>query len=202
MKNEGENNQIDCRLSFLSRTRSTAACVNKPIPTACLITYELPHLRAVGARPAYQRLEPLGSDGQTRLPNAAEEANALESNTSARIHDGPFRADVFADGEELALWLPRVHDDASNSRRVRWSKRSRTLLLQLGMVGAVLVVHTGLAVLATSYSEGQNGVGLLSHGDGDTVNRLDQGLRLLTNLFSTGMLSASNFFMQLQVAPT
>ncbi|KAK2058645.1 hypothetical protein LY76DRAFT_513819, partial [Colletotrichum caudatum] len=48
----------------------------------------------------------------------------------------------------------------------------------------------------------QNVVGSLYDGDCETEKRLDQGLRLLINLCSTGILTASNFCMQLQAAPT
>ncbi|KAK2027464.1 hypothetical protein LX32DRAFT_694763 [Colletotrichum zoysiae] len=117
------------------------------------------------------------------------------------LRDKPFRANVFADGESLAPWSPRVHENASNSRRVRWSRRNRTLVLQLGIVGAILVVNLGPLSSPPRLFESQDGVGLLYDGDCETVKRLDRGLHLLINL-STGILSASNFCMQLQAAPT
>ncbi|KAK7983598.1 P-loop containing nucleoside triphosphate hydrolase protein [Apiospora arundinis] len=124
----------------------------------------------------------------------ADNAPPLASN------EMPFRCDAFATTEKLALWFPRVKE--TNTCRMRWSKRSRALGLQFAIAGLVFVANLGLTIYALAHFGSRDGVGLLYAGDCDTVKQLDRWLHLLINVLSTGLLSASNYCMQLQAAPT
>ncbi|KAK6860389.1 hypothetical protein PG995_004025 [Apiospora arundinis] len=126
--------------------------------------------------------------------DVADNAPPLASN------EMPFRCDAFATTEKLALWFPRVKE--TNTCRMRWSKRSRALGLQFAIAGLVFVANLGLTIYALAHFGSRDGVGLLYAGDCDTVKQLDRWLHLLINVLSTGLLSASNYCMQLQAAPT
>ncbi|TQN66010.1 hypothetical protein CSHISOI_09399 [Colletotrichum shisoi] len=75
-------------------------------------------------------------------------------------------------------------------------------MVQLGIIGLILITNLSLTIFAVASYGSENGVGLIYHGDCSTVKRLDQWIHLLINLLGTGMLSASNYCMQLQAAPT
>jgi len=122
--------------------------------------------------------------------------------TSSKTEQAPdFRASLFAD-RTLSWWFPQIDDDEKKSWRIWLSRRSRALLLQIVLVGAILLANLVLTIVAVSRYESENGVGLIYDGDCDRVKALDQWLHLLINLLGTGMLSASNYCMQLQAAPT
>ncbi|RYO83775.1 hypothetical protein DL763_007738 [Monosporascus cannonballus] len=86
--------------------------------------------------------------------------------------------------------------------RIWLSRRSRMLLIQIILMATILFTNFGLTAFAVSQFGSSNGVGLIYDGDCDTVRALDLWTHLLINLLSTGMLSASNYCMQLQAAPT
>jgi hypothetical protein len=113
-----------------------------------------------------------------------------------------FRASRFAKKSELSWWFPQIEDDEKRSWRIWLSKRSRALLVNTGIVSSILTVNFSLTVFAVSQYGSQNGVGTIYEGSCDTVQKLDLWLHLLINLLGTGMLSASNYCMQLQAAPT
>ncbi|RYP32041.1 hypothetical protein DL767_005395 [Monosporascus sp. MG133] len=113
-----------------------------------------------------------------------------------------FRASKFANKNELALWFPQIHSDESNNMRIWLSRRSRMLVIHIILITTILFINFGLTVFAVSRYGSSNGVGLIHDGDCDTVHALDRWTHLLIDLLSTGMLSASNYCMQLQAAPT
>ncbi len=113
-----------------------------------------------------------------------------------------FRASIFARKEEFAWWFPKNTEDEKPGRRMWKSKRSLALLLQIGLILAILLANLGLTIYAVTQYDSQNGVGVIYQGDCGTVASLDQWLHLAINLLGTGMLSASNYCMQLQAAPT
>ncbi|OTA93633.1 hypothetical protein M434DRAFT_41031, partial [Hypoxylon sp. CO27-5] len=65
-----------------------------------------------------------------------------------------------------------------------------------------LITNLGLTIYTTVLHDSQNGVGTIYKGDCNKVKTLNQWIHLLINFLGTGMLSASNYCMQLQVAPT
>ncbi|KAI3322018.1 hypothetical protein HD806DRAFT_134601 [Xylariaceae sp. AK1471] len=114
----------------------------------------------------------------------------------------PFRAHGFADKQTLAGWFPRIDDNEKTSLRIRLSKRNQALLLQVALISTIFATNLFILVYASSRYASKNGVGLLYAGDCDIVKTANRWLHLLINILSTGMLSASNFCIQLQVSPT
>ncbi|KAM0806753.1 hypothetical protein AB5N19_07090 [Seiridium cardinale] len=112
------------------------------------------------------------------------------------------KAAPLAERETLAWWFPQINNDEKKSFRIWLSRRSRALMLQISIASAVFVVNLALTAFAVSKYQSQNGVGVIYDGDCNTVKQLDQWLHLLINLLSTGLLSASNYCMQLRAAPT
>ncbi|KAI1325094.1 hypothetical protein F5Y16DRAFT_278388 [Xylariaceae sp. FL0255] len=112
----------------------------------------------------------------------------------------PFQSQTFARKNELSQFFPKIND--KDSLRAWKSKRSRTLLLQIFLVVVVLLANIVLTVFAVSHYSSTDGIGLLYDDDCTTVKDLDRYLHLLINILSTGLLSASNYCMQLQAAPT
>ncbi|KAK7991410.1 hypothetical protein PG988_000204 [Apiospora saccharicola] len=136
---------------------------------------------------------------EPQLPDPLE--YDLASNRSSLTNDKqPFRCDAFATQDGVGLWFPRVKE--RDTFRIRWSKRSRALGLQLGIAFLVFVTNLSLTIYALVHFGSRDGVGLLYTGDCDTVKQLDRWLHLLINVLSTALLSASNYCMQLQAAPT
>ncbi|KAK8044116.1 hypothetical protein PG993_004140 [Apiospora rasikravindrae] len=123
------------------------------------------------------------------LPGPLEH-DRVEDTSVLASNEQPFRCNLFASQDSLALWFPRVKE--TNTRRMRWSKRRRALGLQLGIAVVVFLANLGLTIFAFTHFGSQNGVGLLYAGDCETVKQFDRWLHLLINVLSTGLLSASN----------
>lgn len=100
------------------------------------------------------------------------------------------------------MWFPQIESDEKNSFRIWISRRSRALVVQIILIVVILCANLGLTIFAVRQYGSTNGVGLIFEGNCDTIKSLDRWLHLLINLLSTGMLSASNYCMQLQAAPT
>lgn len=138
-------------------------------------------------------------------PDEPYPANAKQV-AQAEIHDAEvkvFETSRFAEKEDLWQWFPQLKDDPNSKEwRIWLSRRSRALMVQIIVILAILLSNFGLTVFAASQFNTQRGVGLIYQGDCATVGKLNLWLHLLINLLSTGMLSASNYCMQLQAAPT
>ncbi|RCI11040.1 hypothetical protein L249_5183 [Ophiocordyceps polyrhachis-furcata BCC 54312] len=113
-----------------------------------------------------------------------------------------FRVTGFARRSHLSSWFPSIDDDETKSWRIWLSRRSRALMLQIIIVGLIMVTNIFFTIFGITKYGSDRGIGLIYQGDCDTVKRLNQSLHLVINLLSTGMLSASNYCMQLQAAPT
>ena len=113
-----------------------------------------------------------------------------------------FRASRFAERLTLAWWFPQIDDDEEKSWRIWMSRRSRALLTQICLLVAVLLTNVALTAFALGSYGSDKGVGLIYRGDCSKVANLNQWLHLAINLLGTGLLSASNYCMQLQAAPT
>ncbi|KAI0134218.1 hypothetical protein BJ170DRAFT_190905 [Xylariales sp. AK1849] len=113
-----------------------------------------------------------------------------------------FRSNLFAEKQTLSWWFPSIKDDERHSWRIWLSRRSRALLMQVTLVTIIFVTNLTLTVFTVSQYKSANGIGLIYDDDCETVKKLDQWIHLLINLLSTGMLSASNYCMQLLAAPT
>ncbi|KAF2971938.1 hypothetical protein GQX73_g1523 [Xylaria multiplex] len=129
-------------------------------------------------------------------PQPSENVTTVDSgSTSFRVHD-------FADIQRLAGWFPRINDSDTASWRIRLSKRNKALLLQIALITLTLTTNVVLVVYASLKYPTRDGVGLIYAGNCDTVHTSNRYIHLLINVLSTGMLSASNFCIQLQVSPT
>lgn len=117
-----------------------------------------------------------------------------------------FEATRFAvkDGPNgLSQWFPQMNENEDSDKWRIWSsRRSRALMLQISLILVVLFSNLSLTIVAIKHYDSKNGVRLIYEGDCTTVANFNLWLYLLINLLSTGMLSASNFCMQLQAAPT
>ncbi|KAK6225711.1 hypothetical protein QIS74_01758 [Colletotrichum tabaci] len=142
---------------------------------------------------------PARTTTSTSTHNGADTVRASEGPTKSTTS---FRVHGFADKNTLSGWFPQIKNDENNSWRIWISRRSRALMVQLGIIGLILITNLSLTIFAVASYGSENGVGLIYHGDCSTVKRLDQWIHLLINLLGTGMLSASNYCMQLQAAPT
>ncbi|KAH6889399.1 hypothetical protein B0T10DRAFT_606713 [Thelonectria olida] len=134
--------------------------------------------------------------GRQSSHESGSKANS-EDNRSASFHAG-----FVAERSILSRWFPQINDDETKSWRIWLSRRSRALMIQIGLIGLILLTNLSLTIFAIARYGSEKGVGLIYEGDCQTVKDLDQWIHLLINLLGTGMLGASNYCMQLQAAPT
>ena len=138
------------------------------------------------------------------IEDGLEAAPRVSSDTAAELitERTPFRVTGFADKQMLAGYFPKIYDNESTSLRIRLSKRSLALLLQVGLIGTIFATNLFILVYASHEYPTRDGVGLLFAGDCDTVKTANRWLHLFINVLSTGMLSASTYCIQLQASPT
>lgn len=133
--------------------------------------------------------------------NEGHTVDLEETRAANNAHD--FIPAKFANPEDLAQWFPGIKEDERSKKWRIWaSRRSRALLVQVLLIFTIFVSNTALTFFAVTKYDSQAGVGLLHQGDCTTVGNLNLWIHLLINLLSTSMLSASNYCMQLQAAPT
>ncbi|KAL3440941.1 hypothetical protein BJX65DRAFT_17229 [Aspergillus insuetus] len=94
-------------------------------------------------------------------------------------------------------------DEPKQSRLRKW-RTGWKFTLFLSSVACVLVLtfNTGMLLWAVARDRVHDAKGVLTTGDCDRVSRLNTGLHLLINVFSTILLAASNHGMQCLCAPT
>lgn len=135
--------------------------------------------------------------GRTRTSEPPAETGSTQGNFEASrfaVKEGP---------EGLSQWFPQVQEDSSSKRFRIWSsRRSHALLLQIILILVIFISNLSFTFFTVTRYGSQDGVGLIYEGDCDTVGDLNLWIHLLINVLSTGMLTASNFCMQLQAAPT
>ncbi|KAJ2998646.1 hypothetical protein NUW58_g255 [Xylaria curta] len=139
------------------------------------------------------------------LSRGVDEEETLQPSDSVTLVDysnAQFRAHDFADKQRLAGWFPEINNNDETSWHIRFSKRNKALLLQIALITTVFITNIALIVYASLKYPSRQGVGLIYVGDCETVQASNRYLHLLINLLSTGMLSASNFCIQLQASPT
>ncbi|KAI0167247.1 hypothetical protein BJ166DRAFT_589777 [Pestalotiopsis sp. NC0098] len=112
---------------------------------------------------------PATVEGQIIGSQAIEGQVEEETQSSQTI-----RAEPLADRHNLSWWFPQIDHDEKESWRIWLSRRSRALMLQIGITVLVLVVNFTLTFIAFSRYPSTNGVGLIYSGDCSTVARLDQ----------------------------
>ncbi|KAJ0421352.1 hypothetical protein BJY00DRAFT_111398 [Aspergillus carlsbadensis] len=93
--------------------------------------------------------------------------------------------------------------EPKQGRLRRWRTGWKFMLFVSSMACVlVLAFNTGLLLWAVARHRVQDAKGVLLTGDCDRVSRLNTGLHLLINMFSTILLAASNYGMQCLCAPT
>lgn len=110
------------------------------------------------------------------------------------------------DGGATALLARESALYQKQSSKARWfSKRQKLLLLSAGAAAFTLcanltaVIYLQLHHQQSSYDGSEK---LIYKGDCTITTRLNAGFHILINVLSTILLTASNFCMQLLVAPT
>ncbi|KAK4169634.1 hypothetical protein QBC43DRAFT_295414 [Cladorrhinum sp. PSN259] len=151
------------------------------------------------------------NSGETLLTSSDKNSTPIKQKQTLSIRtkgldndadDENFRVANFADKHTLSWWFPKILDDETKSWHIWISKRSRAILIHLSVVNVVFFTNLALSIYALTKYGSRRGVGLIYEGDCARVKSLDGWLHLLINLLSTGMLSASNYCMQLQASPT
>ncbi|KAI2780088.1 hypothetical protein F4815DRAFT_471190 [Daldinia loculata] len=128
--------------------------------------------------------------------------STLRENIDQPVQQQNFRASCFAKKSTISQWFPQVQDNEGNSKRIYFSRRGRAILMQILLIGIIFITNLSLTLFTITRYDSQNGVGTIYEGDCGEVKALDQWSHLLINCLGTGMLSASNYCMQLQAAPT
>lgn len=141
---------------------------------------------------------------QEKRPSSRDSSTSKDVGCIPRAHkDSPsFRVREFASRQHLAHFFPQIEDDEKSSLRIWFSKRSRALLLHIGIVAAILLTNFALTLWGLTHYPSSHGVATVYQGSCDFVKRLNLWLHLLINVLSTGMLMASSYCLQLQAAPT
>lgn len=107
--------------------------------------------------------------------------------------------------KNFSPWLPELdpeHPSAQNKFQTKISNRRTVLCIQQLTAALVLVTNIALTACAQARYGTHNGIGTIYLGNCAKAQRLDLWLHLLINVLSTFLLGASNFCMQLLVAPT
>ncbi|KAM5481355.1 hypothetical protein McanCB56680_004255 [Microsporum canis] len=103
----------------------------------------------------------------------------------------------------LARALGLEKDDDNERKCKRWLEGWRITLFMASCTGIlVLSFNLGFLLWALPRHNLRNGRGVLYDGDCDRVHGLSIGLHLVINIFSTLLLSSSNYTMQCLSAPT
>lgn len=157
--------------------------------------------------PIREAEEGIGEQPAAPSTNADSESTPAEAASTDTHNNNECMTEILcldglAERENLAGFFPQIDSDEHNSWRIWISRRSQALLLQIGLITVILAANLGLTIFSYTRYDSDRGVGLIYGGSCSRVKRLDQWLHLLINLLSTGMLSASNYCMQLQAAPT
>ena len=106
--------------------------------------------------------------------------------------------------KSFSPWLPELDPEHPSAQKfhTKFSNRTTVSFIQLLTAALVLVTNIALASWAQAKFGTHNAIGTIYLGNCSTAKRLDLWLHLLINVLSTLLLGASNFCMQLLVAPT
>lgn len=139
---------------------------------------------------------------------AQDSVNRLRDSTQPQALSEPLRSHSlglprFASRKNLDPFIPGADPENERARtfRVRMSKRSTMLYLQLSLALIVLFANIGFTVWATRVDGPQNGTGTLFHDTCDLVARWNTGAHVILNVVASLFLGAGNYCMQILVAP-
>jgi hypothetical protein len=144
--------------------------------------------------------------GLTRAPSQRArdvDATELYALTAPRMSHGHL--------SDHSIHTPAVSftkDDSGKSGRWAWFRRCRTRFSgwRFGVLNfaiwTLLVGSLNLAITIWGTIASNENQGLLRAGDCDQIKRVNTGIHLLINVFSTVLLGGSNYCMQCLSAPT
>jgi hypothetical protein len=153
------------------------------------------HIRTITTHPGFTR-----AHSQYACDVDATKLYALTSVSTSRGHS-----------YDHSIHTPAVSftkDDSGKSGRWAWFRRCRTRFSgwRFGVLNfaiwTLLVGSLNLAITIWGTIASNENQGLLRAGDCDQIKRLNTGIHLLINVFSTVLLSGSNYCMQCLSAPT
>lgn len=106
--------------------------------------------------------------------------------------------------KNFSPWLPELDPDHPSAQKNQTILSNRTTVFCIQQLTAALVLVTNIALTAWAQARfgTHNGIGTIYLGSCAKAQKLDLWLHLLINVLSTLLLGASNFCMQLLVAPT
>ena len=106
--------------------------------------------------------------------------------------------------KELARFDPQLDPDRERAHTfsVKWHARRRAIALQLSLAGLVLVFNVVLTIYLWITYSSDHSFGHIFRGECERAENINLWTHLAINLLSTLLLGASNYAMQLLVAPT
>lgn len=116
----------------------------------------------------------------------------------------PLESSKYGKIKNFSLWLPELDPEHPSAQKFHTKISNRTTAFCIQQLTAALVLVTNIALTAWAHARfgTHNGIGTIYLGSCAKAQRLDIWLHLLINVLSTLLLGASNFCMQLLVAPT
>lgn len=175
--------------------------------------------RGASRAPAYNLLDPGKSDvdiefHQNRYVQGCELCVICSIFIGTRWHASGQRSrqkpDALPD-------VPRVADetaeaDLSDGEKRSWWRRNFSgwrggLVVCIALTASVLSINIGFLIWAVLPSSSvqldrKSGLGVLYRGDSDTMDELSRVIHLIINILGTLLLGASNYSLQIMLAPT
>lgn len=111
----------------------------------------------------------------------------------------------FATVKRLSRYIPELDPESERAQtlRVKMSKRSTMLRIQLAVAFAVVVTNFAVLIWALkSYPPDSSGLGTFYFGDCSQVSNANTGLHVALNIISSLFLAAANYCMQILVSPS
>ncbi|MCJ1344677.1 hypothetical protein MMC31_002880 [Peltigera leucophlebia] len=159
------------------------------------------------------------SSSRLEVPDSApsSDVSSRKSSISRASTNGGTEQDELIDMTELPLesskygkiknfspWLPELDPEHPSAQKFHTKISNRTTVFCIQQLTAALVLVTNITLTAWAQARfgTHNGIGTIYLGSCAKAQRLDLWLHLLINILSTLLLGASNFCMQLLVAPT
>lgn len=111
----------------------------------------------------------------------------------------------FATVQRLSKYIPEI--DPDNKRavtlRVKWSKRSTMLRIQLTLAFTVVAINIAILIWAVkAYPPTYQRMGTFFFGDCSKVSSINTALHVALNVLSSLFLATANYGMQILVAPS
>lgn len=107
---------------------------------------------------------------------------------------------AFGQIANFSPWFPQLNPEDPKAKHI--SRRPRMLSLQLLGTIVIFLLNVSVTSWAVARCELTDGVGVIFDGNCGSVRTLSVALHLVINILGTALFGASNFCMQLLVAPT